>query len=263
MLKRILTSAIGLIFFFAALLSGTVVFNIAMCFMIAAGLYEIHKSTNAHKVLWAASGISALFLVFTLSMPKMGMNICLAEIIIMYMAAVVLLHGKVNYTQVLSSMALTLYIVIAFSSLAAIRGSFGTARVLLVFLIAWITDTSAYFGGNLFGKHKLAPNLSPKKTVEGSACGVLGTVICGAAYWLLYKAFTGNEIGFSLMQCVIICLIGSVLSQVGDLAASAIKRDSGIKDFGWILPGHGGLIDRFDSVIYIAPVIYYFFVITL
>ena len=130
----------------------------------------------------------------------------------------------------------------------------------LVFIIAWGSDTAAYFCGTFFGKHKLIPKVSPKKTVEGS----LGAVICTALLCVLYT-FILDKCGVAFITAtpdayIKIAAVGffaSILSQLGDLAASAIKRDAGIKDYGKIFPGHGGFMDRFDSVLYISPVVYY------
>ena len=108
----------------------------------------------------------------------------------------------------------------------------------------------------LIGKHKMTPKLSPKKSIEGLIGGILGAVILGAAYGIYLK--TRIRFNFNpMMMFGIICGIGAAISVIGDLAASAIKRDSKIKDFGTLIPGHGGILDRFDSIILIAPVIYY------
>ena len=106
------------------------------------------------------------------------------------------------------------------------------------------------------GKHKLAPVLSPKKSVEGAIGGVVGAAVLGALYATLINRFApGADAG--ILQYALICGIGGIISQVGDLAASAIKRNHDIKDYGKLIPGHGGILDRFDSVIITAPIIYY------
>ncbi|MBE5843061.1 MAG: phosphatidate cytidylyltransferase [Butyrivibrio sp.] len=125
--------------------------------------------------------------------------------------------------------------------------------------IAWVCDTCAYFAGNLLGKHKLCPKLSPKKTVEGAVGGVLGSALVGVLFGYIYANY-GNvetDIVRSVVSFVIITVVASAISQIGDLIASAIKRDHDIKDYGKVIPGHGGIMDRFDSVIFITPVIYF------
>lgn len=122
--------------------------------------------------------------------------------------------------------------------------------------IAWVCDTCAYFAGRAFGKHKLVPILSPKKTVEGAIGGSVGTVIVGAVFgYLLYVNETHNIA--TIWVLMVITFVGSIISQLGDLLASGIKRDHNIKDYGNIIPGHGGIMDRFDSVIFVTPCIYF------
>ncbi len=121
---------------------------------------------------------------------------------------------------------------------------------------AWVCDTCAYFVGRAIGKHKLVPVLSPKKTVEGAIGGVIGAVAVGAVFgYILYKNVTG-EIG-TIWVLMLITFAGSIISQIGDLLASGIKRDHDIKDYGHVIPGHGGIMDRFDSVIFVTPCIYF------
>ena len=125
--------------------------------------------------------------------------------------------------------------------------------IILPFLAAFISDAFALFAGMLFGKHKLAPELSPKKTVEGAAGGFLGAVIALLLYGLLLEKVWGLQVSYPLL--VLYGALGSLVSQLGDLSFSYIKREYGIKDYGNILPGHGGVLDRFDSVIFCAPLI--------
>ena len=125
----------------------------------------------------------------------------------------------------------------------------GAYLVWLIFLCSWGCDTCAYCVGMLIGKHKMAPVLSPKKSVEGAVGGVAGAALLG----VIYAAATQGP----MLEYAVICAIGALISMVGDLAASAIKRNQGIKDYGKLIPGHGGILDRFDSVIFTAPVIYF------
>ena len=126
----------------------------------------------------------------------------------------------------------------------------------LVIITAFSTDIMAYFSGYLFGKHKLAPNLSPKKTIEGAIGGAIGSILFSG----LFGYFIVPRL---LIHCLIIGLIGGIMSQFGDLTASALKRKMGVKDYGNLIPGHGGIMDRFDSVIFMAPIIYYYIMIVL
>ena len=128
----------------------------------------------------------------------------------------------------------------------------GRYAVILVFIFSWITDTGAYFAGSLMGKHKLAPVLSPKKTIEGAVGGVILTVIASIVYMIILKNTMDITIHFKALFLVA-AVIGALLSELGDLAASALKRQCNVKDFGKLFPGHGGMLDRFDSVVFIAP----------
>lgn len=126
----------------------------------------------------------------------------------------------------------------------------GAWLVLYVIAVTWITDTGAYFVGSQMGKHPLAPRLSPKKTYEGAVGGLVAATIMSLVW--------GSWIGLPLYHCVILGPLLGVLGQVGDLCESALKRDLGVKDFGALLPGHGGILDRFDSLLFTAPVAYYY-----
>ena len=130
--------------------------------------------------------------------------------------------------------------------------------VWVIFISSWISDTCAYCVGMLFGKHKLAPVLSPKKSIEGSIGGIAGSAIVGAlfGYFVVEQVITSQQVTWVF---ALIGACGSVVSQIGDLAASAIKRNYDIKDYGKLIPGHGGIMDRFDSVLVTAPIIYFMF----
>ena len=131
----------------------------------------------------------------------------------------------------------------------------------LIFLCSWLCDTCAWFFGRLFGQHKMAPVLSPKKTVEGGIGGVAGSVVlCGALAVIAARLLHESQ---HIAEFMIIGFFGSLISMVGDLAASAIKRNHEIKDYSHLIPGHGGIMDRFDSAIFTAPVIYYLCVMLL
>ena len=164
--------------------------------------------------------------------------------------------------QIMSAYFSFIYAPIMFSFVYLTRElEHGIYFVWMIFVSSWISDTCAYIFGMLFGrggKHKLAPVLSPKKSVEGSVGGVFGSIVCGAlfGYLLVENLMEGQQVTWI---CALIGGIGSVVSQIGDLAASAIKRNYEIKDYGNLIPGHGGIMDRFDSVIVTAPMIYFLF----
>ena len=132
----------------------------------------------------------------------------------------------------------------------------GIYIVWLIFFASWFCDVFAYFTGMLFGKHRLAPILSPKKSVEGAIGGVVIPAICGGVYGYFVGKYYSP--GFSVIPAfTVLCAVGAAVSQIGDLSASAVKRNFDIKDYGNLIPGHGGILDRFDSVIFTAPMIYF------
>lgn len=132
----------------------------------------------------------------------------------------------------------------------------GALIVWLIFIGAWGSDTCAYCVGMLFGKHKIAPKLSPKKSLEGCIGGVVGAALLGMGYAaIIQNRLVGIE--NPLFVFAVIGAASSVIAQIGDLAASAIKRNHDIKDYGTLIPGHGGILDRFDSIIFTAPIVYY------
>lgn len=132
----------------------------------------------------------------------------------------------------------------------------GRYLVWLIFLSSWGCDTCAYCAGMLFGRHKLTPVLSPKKTIEGAVGGIIGAAVLGFIYASIFGHMM-DEIGNPQAACAAACAIAAVISQIGDLAASAIKRNHNVKDYGHLIPGHGGVLDRFDSVIFTAPAIFF------
>jgi phosphatidate cytidylyltransferase len=132
---------------------------------------------------------------------------------------------------------------------------YGIFMYALIFVCSSVCDTCALAAGMAFGKHKMAPVLSPKKSVEGAVGGFVGAALLGLLYATILRQ---PQIPYT-----VICAAGSLISMVGDLAASAVKRDKGIKDYGFLIPGHGGILDRFDSMIFTAPVIYFLGVLLL
>jgi len=163
-------------------------------------------------------------------------------------------HGRVQVDHISEVFMMMFYISITMSCFVLTRDVANGAFVfLLVYLSAWMTDTGAYFAGMAFGKHKLIPDVSPKKTVEGAIGGVFCAVLTMLAYALMIDLFTGLTPRYPAF--LVGGLILSVASMVGDLFASLMKRKHGIKDYGFIMPGHGGILDRFDSVLATSPIV--------
>ena len=181
------------------------------------------------------------------------------------MLVYVLTFPKYHAQQVMSAGFSFLYCPVLLSYIYMTRNlTQGIFLVWLIFSASWGCDTCAYAVGKLLGKHKLAPVLSPKKSIEGAVGGVAGAALIGFLYaWGLQKAGVTAISDDAIWAFPLISGVGAVLSQLGDLAASGIKRDHNIKDYGRLIPGHGGIMDRFDSVIVTAPLIYYLCIILL
>ena len=176
--------------------------------------------------------------------------------LICQMAVLVFAYPKYNTRQIFSAFFGVFYVAVMLSYIYQTRLlEGGVFTVWLVFICAWGCDTCAYCVGMLIGKHKMAPVLSPKKSVEGGIGGVAGAALIGVLYALAINHW--GSAGADLVEYTVIGAAGGAASQIGDLAASAIKRYHNIKDYGKLIPGHGGILDRFDSVIFTAPIIYY------
>ena len=223
------------------------------------GLFELYRvlkiEKNAMGVVGYLTALSYYGLVWFDGHHYVTL-MAIAALMVM-MAIYVFTFPKYRTEEVAESFFGVFYVAVMLSYLYQVR-AMGDGRYLvwLIFLSSWGCDTSAYCVGMLLGKHKLAPVLSPKKSIEGAVGGVIGSALLGLAYGA-YFGHCMEEVANPIAACAIACAIAAVISQIGDLAASAIKRNQNIKDYGKLIPGHGGILDRFDSVIITAPVIYY------
>ncbi len=221
--------------------------------LIAAG--ELYKATGVRKNTFGVLDVAgyvgiALYYIALLFLPQ---SLYLMAVVVGFFIIVfvyVFSYPKYNAFHTMSTFFGIIYCGVMLSYIYQTRLlEGGHYHVWLIFLSAWGCDTCAYCAGMLFGKHKMAPILSPKKSIEGAVGGVVGAAVLG----VIYAAFTGGP----MLMYAIICAVGALISMVGDLTASAIKRNMEIKDYGKLIPGHGGILDRFDSIIFTAPIIYY------
>ncbi len=259
MLKRISSALVGLVLFFAVMFAEKIVLSAAILAVSSIALYEVYRAYQFHKIkvlLFFGVGTAILFSFGNLFS---GLHI-LAFIFIFLLLMVLFLllkHEQFTSKEVGTYVFVTLVIVYSFSNIVYLRqGENGAFYVWLPFIISWMSDTTAYFTGRFLGRHKLCEKISPKKTVEGAVGGVLGS-IAGLFIYQAVLAFA-FETAMNPWLLVILGGIGSVLSQMGDLFASVIKRENGIKDFGNIMPGHGGVLDRFDSLLLTMPFVFLF-----
>lgn len=253
-----LLSGIALVIVLLAtgILGGKILWGFCLAISLI-GLYEFYKVFKIEKTLGVVGYVFAAAYYLSLLLYKGSVNGALfLAIELMVVAGVyVLKYPKYNTEQVFASILGLLYLPLMLSYIYQIRiAEDGLYSLWLIFICSWGCDTCAYCVGMLFGKRKLAPVLSPKKSIEGAIGGVAGAAVLGA----IYGVAVNNSMVMENAPLVfaIICAVGAVISQFGDLIASGIKRQHNIKDYGKLIPGHGGILDRFDSVIFTAPMIY-------
>ncbi len=266
MKQRILTTVVGLpIVIVVLLFSHTIILPIAISLFAAIGVFEMlgcigvrsKLSVSIPSILFAAAvTFAARYVVAASERSSYVLSIfaAIGYIYIFYLMAIaVVSKGTKSISDMMLTAVTTLYITVGFSSMILLRDveNIGIWMFALVFVGAWVPDGAGYFCGRAFGKHKLIPDVSPKKTVEGAIGGVifgsLAFVVCG----VIAGATGAAEPQY--IQLAVTGLIIAVVSIFGDLIASLIKRQYGIKDYGKLFPGHGGVMDRFDSIIAIAP----------
>lgn len=272
MLKRIITGAVLVLILVPALIFYNTPATPALWAVIAAvSIYETGKcvgitgeGAGKRMAVILVCAVGAVFPVVQYvagwgseglmeSVPIM-LAIAFAAVFLLYAAGVFgLLKSKLSPSSELILMLIYVSAA-AVSAVAVSQSAHGGFVLPIIFLGSWITDSAAYFCGSFFGKHKLIPKVSPKKTVEGSVGGVIFCGLFCAAYGFLIAQMTELTVNYAAL--IITGLILSVVSQIGDLNASYIKRTHDIKDFGNIFPGHGGMLDRFDSAIAVTPVLY-------
>jgi len=274
MKTRIITSIVGIGVLILVLLTfDTVVFNLVISAISLIAIHEVYAAVGFGKREWPlyAVWVPMTLLVMLLTQPAvrrliLPVGYALLAFVCIYL---VVLNGTISFLKTAGLVMFGGIILFCFYSLIYLKillpketyNYDAVFFILLILCFAWGGDTCAYFTGRAFGKHKLCPVVSPHKTVEGAIGGVIGTMVFGVLATLIYSfaanrmaAFTRSNIGVSMY--VIIALLGivaAVLGIYGDLFASVVKRQCGIKDYGTIFPGHGGIMDRFDSVMFIAP----------
>ncbi len=270
MLVRILTGA-ALVAGLVALciFSNTIAFPIVLGLCALLGTYEMLGCLRLRKNFVISISLYTLCVVTTVlsctvqSQTLFILAYCsiLFFILLLLLGAAVFSNGSLPIDKVCVSFTTCAYIITGFTSLVLLRYltagnvEIGKYIYILAFIGPWITDTFAYFTGMLFGRHKLIPEVSPKKTIEGSVGGTVFCIACVSLYGYLVNKYLAGGILPPVYVFSIIGLVVSLVSQVGDLIFSLIKRKYGIKDYGFIFPGHGGVLDRFDSIIATAPLI--------
>ena len=252
---RLISGIVLVIIALATIISGSWILFFTLLAVSLIGmreLYKVMKVSDEHVTVLELVGYLGAVLYYIAMRSDFGSYGTMAIIISMILILFVYVFGYPKYhaEQVMAAFFGVVYVAVMLSFIYLTRSlPDGKFLVWLIFLCSWGCDTCAYCVGMLIGKHKMAPVLSPKKSIEGAVGGVAGAALLG----VIYAAATQGK----MAEYALICAVGALISMVGDLAASAIKRNQNIKDYGKLIPGHGGILDRFDSVIITAPVIYY------
>ncbi|WP_028991711.1 phosphatidate cytidylyltransferase [Thermoanaerobacter thermocopriae] len=255
MLKtRVISAIIGLPILFFIMIKGGTFLTIALVLISILGLNEFYNATKNLGIRPVKIfGYLSAILLYLLEGKIAEREILV--IIAMMLFLLFLTNKKYNLKDYALTLLGIIYIPLFFLYIQKLREMpEGIYIVWFVFIVSWMTDTFAYFTGRFFGNHKLAPTISPKKTIEGAVGGIIGSIITSAIFvWLFPQS------NVTIYLSMIIGLLGSIIAQCGDLIASFIKRNCYIKDFGNTIPGHGGILDRFDSILFVSPFIYFIF----
>lgn len=241
------------------IMAGGDIWFLLVSLLSIAGLYELYKTMHIEKTFLGYAGLIASAFYCVLLRWDIHSSAIVAVIggLLFISGIYVFTFPKYKADQAAFAVFGILYVPVLMMHLYQIRElSDGLFIIPLVFLSAWGNDTCAYCVGMLIGKHKMTPKLSPKKSVEGLVGGIVGALLLGMGYGALFGTHLPS-LGNTVLSCGLICGAGAIIAVIGDLTASAIKRDTGIKDYGKLIPGHGGILDRFDSILFTAPIVYY------
>ena len=260
-MKRVLSALIGFPIVALILIYGNqIVIDVSFSIVAVICLYEFYNAFKGkcNPMQWIgyafAIGIAVIHIIPT-EYAKNSIQLLIPSIMTILFLMVIVTDMKITVTDMMVTLLGIIYILGFIVFIPMLRGvANGVYYIWYIIFIAWGTDMFAYFVGKKFGKHKFS-KISPNKSIEGCIAGMIGAVVSSLIYTIALNKIVGFEISY--IYIAIIALALSIMSQVGDFAASSIKRHTGIKDYGSIIPGHGGMLDRFDSVIFIAPFAYF------
>lgn len=265
MKTRLITSFVGAAVFFLVLLTPPIVFQLAVIIVTGIATYEIFSVTGiAKKLPLAFSGAFGIALCALLGCMHLNDKLitydvcllCLSVYIGFMFVLMVFDHKNVKLADASVAFFVSTFVAVLFSYLIPLREeAMGIYIILSLFIGTWCADSGAYFIGVRFGKHKMAPVLSPKKSWEGFFGGILGSIV-GMLIYVAILTFV-LHIECNVLALVLVGIGCAVLGPVSDIATSAIKREYGVKDYGTLFPGHGGILDRFDSVLLTTPFVYF------
>jgi len=254
MKTRIITGALVGLLVGSVTYFGGVLFDFLYLIITFLAIYEITKLLQAKEIFSYEATLNYVLAISLFFSGYFFDKTSVGFILLLYVSFNFILfvtNPKITLVRLAQTLFIGLYVVLFMYHMIMLNNMPDRKFLWLVYIISFGTDTFAYFAGVFFGKHKLCPNVSPKKTIEGAIGGILGCLGLTIAYF----KFFGINIS---IYTIIFSIFVSAFSMVGDLLASKIKREYDVKDFGNILPGHGGILDRFDSLLFVAPVVYYF-----
>lgn len=261
----VLIALIALMNYFGGPLMGCILLLVALQglfeFYRAVGVYtqnEVKKHNALEIVGYAGTAVyyAAAMIISNNSLFELVLILCI--VFVLMLAVYVLSFPKYEGTVVMKSFFGFMYISVMLCFIYLTRSmQCGEYLVWLIYISSWICDTCAYLTGTLIGKKKLAPILSPHKSVEGAIGGIVGTAVISVLFSFAFERAYDLKNAGNIYVFILLGIVGGLVSQIGDLTASAFKRNNDVKDYGKIIPGHGGVVDRFDSVIFTAPMIYF------
>ncbi len=278
MLKtRVISGVVGSILLFITVFLGKISLSVGVFLIGLIGVFEFYNAVSnvGYKPLRFVGYISCIPIILIglnggnesirdyLALIRSTNYILMALflVVVALLSIIVFFHEKHNIVDVSLTVFGALYIPFLLYFIVLTRNlEHGFYYLWLIFIGAFATDIFAYFSGKLFGKNKLLPAISPKKTLEGSAGGILGCMVLTYIYGLFINAMITSEGSAAIpaYHFMILGALNGIIAQVGDWSASAIKRFSRLKDFGNIMPGHGGVLDRFDSILFVAPTVFFY-----
>ena len=262
MKQRVISGAVLVVILAITLYFGGIVTCGLMALVSLVGNMELLRVYGVNKKTPGIVCYLATVLYYiAIYLDRMDIIVPMMVIYLLVMLAVyVLTFPTYNDKQIMAAFMDFFYVSVMLSFVYLIRNmEHGLVLVLLIFVSSWINDTCAYFVGRALGKHKMAPVLSPKKSIEGLIGGIVGAGVFGAVFGILFDKYV-DTMNYAPLLFAVVGAVGALPAVIGDLAASAIKRNNDIKDYGKLIPGHGGILDRFDSIIFTAPIIYYLLV---
>ncbi len=262
MVQRVLSGIVLTVFMIAVIVFDKIfplALNIAVAVISVMAVHELAAALGLqNKWFLCLPSLAAAAIVPFCNEQFQFMTYCVYTLIIFF--ALIVCHRETTFKEVAVLYSMVVIIPCALHTLVSLRElnlSHGMFYVLIAVLAAWVADVGAYFAGTLFGRHKLCPEISPKKTIEGLVGGTVVDMVVMLLCGVWFSAvFYQGQVGVNYIALLLIGLFGSLISVLGDLSFSIIKRSCHIKDFGQVIPGHGGVLDRFDSVIFTAPFVY-------